>query len=147
MSDRQAGIITEIEVEGIGMVRHPSMWQWVAIRRVRGPNRRIAQLAAACTMTIKQFKRLPIGKQQEVWAAYLTLTSPTNVGASTARANQPPAKFRKGLHRTDEEKVAIGRKLIAKKASLPRGHFGPWLIEQGIPGSFARMAMGLARAA
>lgn len=45
------------------------------------------------------------------------------------------------------EKAAIGRVLLDKKASLPRGHFGPWLEEQGVPANFARGAMRLAKAA
>lgn len=97
-------------------------------------------------MTIQQFKLLSLEKRQEVWAAYLTLTSPTNVGTMAARENEPPAGFQKGIHRTAEEKATIGRKLLEMKASLPRGHFGPWLDQQGIP-SFANDAIRLARAA
>jgi len=35
--------------------------------------------------------------------------------------DQEPLRFQMGVHRTDAEKVAIGRKLLEVKASLPRG--------------------------
>ncbi|WP_181257265.1 hypothetical protein [Pseudaminobacter soli (ex Li et al. 2025)] len=50
-----------------------------------------------------------------------------------------------GIHRTDAEKAAIGHQLLDKKAELPRGHFGAWLKEQGVPRQFASEAMRLAR--
>jgi hypothetical protein len=63
--------LTEIEVEDIGTVRLPNMWQQASLNRVRGPNREIARFAAAACMSIKQFKRLPAEKQQEIRLACL----------------------------------------------------------------------------
>ena len=60
-------------------VRLPNMWQQVGLKRVRGPNREIARFAAAACMSIKQFKRLPAEKQQEIRLAYLRLMSPGNI--------------------------------------------------------------------
>jgi hypothetical protein len=71
--------LTEIEVEDIGTVRLPNMWQQMSLKRVRAPNREIARFAAAACMSIKQFKRLPAEKQQEIRWAYLRLMSPTNI--------------------------------------------------------------------
>jgi hypothetical protein len=71
--------LTEIEVEDIGTVRLPNMWQQMSLKRVRGPNREIARFAAASCMSIKQFKSLPADKQQEIRLAYLRLMSPTNI--------------------------------------------------------------------
>ncbi len=53
--------------------------------------------------------------------------------------------FRSGAHRTIEEKIEIGRQLIAKKAALPRGHFGPWLRESGLGSHLAHQCMRLAK--
>lgn len=139
-------MITEIEVEGIGMIRIPNMWQWHRLKRVRGPNRDIAQLAAAACMSIKQFKSLPIEKQQEVWRAYRALTSMDN-SPVPARTQDDGPMLTKGIHRTDAEKIKIGRMLLGKKAELQRGHFGPWLEKQGIPKGFAQAVMKMAKAA
>jgi hypothetical protein len=54
------------------------------------------------------------------------------------------AAFRRGAHRTVEEKTEIGRQLIAKKAALPRGHFGPWLRASGLS-HMAHQCMTMAR--
>jgi hypothetical protein len=70
--------LTEIEVEDIGTVL-PNMWQQMSPKRVRGPNRETARFAAAACMSIKQFKRLPAEKQQEIRWAYLRLMSPSNI--------------------------------------------------------------------
>jgi hypothetical protein len=53
--------------------------------------------------------------------------------------------FRKGGHRTIEEKIEIGRKLLEMKAELPHGHFGPWLRESGISQGLAHDCMKFAR--
>jgi hypothetical protein len=71
--------LTEIEVEDIGTVRLPNMWQQASLKRVRGANREIARFAAAACMSIKQFTALPAEKQQEIRRAYLRLMSPGNI--------------------------------------------------------------------
>jgi hypothetical protein len=71
--------LTEIEVEDIGMVRLPNMWQQMSLKRVRGPNREISRFAAAACMSIKQFKNLPAEKQREIRLANLRLMSPSNI--------------------------------------------------------------------
>jgi hypothetical protein len=46
-----------------------------------------------------------------------------------------------------EQKLAIGRRLLQVKASLPHGHFGPWLDKQeGFSRHMALQCMALARA-
>lgn len=67
------------------------------------------------------------------------------INASEAEKGRAP--FRRGAHRTREEKVEIGRMLIAKKAELPHGHFGPWLKQSGLSEGTARDCMALARRA
>lgn len=55
--------------------------------------------------------------------------------------------FSRGRHRIAEEKLALGRRLLEVKASLPRGHFGPWLRDKaGVSARTAHTAMRLARA-
>ncbi|MCA1495003.1 hypothetical protein I6F11_29780 [Ensifer sp. NBAIM29] len=68
--------LTEIEVEGVGIMRLPSMWHWERIKAMpRGPNKAIAPAAFGLGMTIRQFKRLPAEKQREAIQAYYKLTS------------------------------------------------------------------------
>jgi len=57
------------------------------------------------------------------------------------------AAFRRGARRSIEEKIEIGRMLIARKAELPHGQFGPWLKEAGLSGHMAQQCMALARRA
>lgn len=71
-------------------------------------------------------------------------------GAQTAARISETAKGREMPSRRrirDEEKIALGRRLIEVKAELPRGHWGPWLKRQGLPISSAHQAMRLAKAA
>jgi hypothetical protein len=56
--------------------------------------------------------------------------------------------FRKGAHPTAEERISIGKRLLEAKATLPHGHFGPWLCEKsGLGYDAARRYMAAARAA
>lgn len=51
-----------------------------------------------------------------------------------------------GGHMSVEQKLVIGRRLVQVKASLPHGHFGPWLDrQQGLARSMAQQCMSLAR--
>jgi hypothetical protein len=138
-------MITEVVVDGVGIIRQPNMWQIWSLKRVRGPNKWIAWYAAAACMTIKQFKKLPADKQEEVRRAYLALTSPHNV---PLHSKPPEPAYRKGQHLSDEEKVELGRKLLGVKARLPRGHFGPWVAEKsGMTASMVQQYMRLAQVA
>jgi hypothetical protein len=66
--------------------------------------------------------------------------------ANASEIEKGRAAFRKGAHRTVKEKIEIGRQLLAKKAALPRGHFGPWLLEQsGLSQHTAHQCMRMAR--
>ncbi|PSJ57392.1 hypothetical protein [Pseudaminobacter soli (ex Li et al. 2025)] len=80
-----------------------------------------------------------------------TLTSrEASRGMQTAARVSEAAKGREMPYRRrlrEEEKIALGRELIEVKASLPHGHFGPWLKKQGVPISSAHQAMRLAKAA
>lgn len=45
-----------------------------------------------------------------------------------------------------DQKLAIGRRLLEVKASLPHGHFGLWLDKQeGLSPGMARQCMALAK--
>lgn len=47
-----------------------------------------------------------------------------------------------GGHRSDREKIEIGRYLLEVKAKLPRGHFGPWLRDKsGLSDGMAHQCM------
>lgn len=139
-------MLTEIQIEDVGTYRLPNMWQWKRIQRVRGPNRNIAPLAVGLGLTYQEFRALPREKQKEAQRAYLDLTSPANIDP-LPRTGPPPrtVAFRPCIHRTDEEKVEIGKYLLQVKKSLPRGHFGPWLRDEaGISEATARLCMRLA---
>lgn len=71
-------------------------------------------------------------------------------GVQTSARVSEAAKGRRmpSRHRTKDEKIEIGRQLLAKKAALPRGHFGPWLLEQaGLSQHTAHQCMRFAKAA
>ena len=135
---------TEIEIEGVGTYRLPNQWQSQRLRRLRGDERQTAVLALGCGMTIRQVSKLPADKQAEVHKAYLALMSPSNV---VPLADPAPAETRvipRG-HLSDGQKLAIGRWLLHQKATLPRGHFGPWLDKQkGLSRHMASQCMALA---
>ncbi|MBM2711681.1 DUF3102 domain-containing protein [Mesorhizobium caraganae] len=133
---------TEIEIEGVGVFR-PNMWQSQRLSRLRGLKRHIAVLAAGCRMTTRQFMKLPDATKAELDRAYLALMSPSN----SYRPASEPAETRAepGGHMSAEMKLAIGRRLLQVKASLPHGHFGPWLDKQeGLSRSMAQQCMALA---
>ncbi|ESZ46254.1 hypothetical protein X731_16345 [Mesorhizobium sp. L2C054A000] len=136
--------MTEIEIEGVGTYRLPNQWQGQRLRRLRGDERHTTVLAIGCGMTVRQFNKLPADKQQEVHRAYLALMSPSNV---TPLHDPAPAATRaipRG-HLSDRQKLAIGRWLLHHKASLPHGHFGPWVAKQdGLSRHMASQCMALA---
>ncbi|TIS85645.1 MAG: DUF3102 domain-containing protein [Mesorhizobium sp.] len=48
-------------------------------------------------------------------------------------------------HLSPDQKLVIGRWLVETKASLPHGHFGPWLDKQeGLSRGMALQCMALA---
>jgi hypothetical protein len=51
-----------------------------------------------------------------------------------------------GPRLSEDRKLEIGRQLLEAKASLPRGHFGPWLEKQeGLSQGMAHQCMALAK--
>ncbi|MER9600084.1 hypothetical protein [Mesorhizobium sp. M0244] len=47
--------------------------------------------------------------------------------------------------RSREELIALGKRMLAVKASVPHGEFGPWLRDQPITYDLALQAIRLAR--
>jgi hypothetical protein len=136
---------TEVEIEGVGTYRLPNQWQLERVNRLRGLKRHIAVLAVGCGMTVRQFMKLPDATKAEVDRAYLALMSPSNSYRPASEPTEPRAV--PGGHMSVDQKLAIGRRLLEAKASLPRGHFGPWLEkQQGLSRSMALQCMTLARA-
>ena len=135
----------EIEIEGVGTYRLPNIWEQDRIKRMRPRSRQLeARLALPLGMTVAQFRRLPQQAREAVRRAYLSLTAPPEPSRLQGRP-EPCLRLAKGVHRTDEEKAAIGRYLLEVKAGLPRGHFGPWLDDHNVSKSLAHEAMKLAR--
>ncbi|PWE53043.1 hypothetical protein DEM27_27075 [Metarhizobium album] len=71
-------MLTEIAIEDIGVYRLPNMWRHQRIRVIRGENQHLATLAFGLGITIKQFKKLPRDKQDEVHQAFCQLTAPSS---------------------------------------------------------------------
>ncbi|AWI58631.1 DUF3102 domain-containing protein [Sinorhizobium fredii] len=140
--------LTEIEVEGVGTIRHLNMWQIGAMRKCQGANRYIAPFAFSAGMTVRQFKTLTPELQEAVRQAYHRLTSPANmVPSPEAQAQQQARRLpRPGEHVSKERMIELGRELLEIKARLPRGHFGPWVEEKsGITYSQAQRFMRAAK--
>ena len=135
---------TEVEIDGVGTYRLPNQWQLARINRLRGLKRHIAALAAGLGMTTHQFMKLPDATKAEVDRAYLALMSPSNIYRPAAEPTETPAV--PGGHMSVEQKLIIGRRLLEIKASLPHGHFGPWLEKQkGLSRGMASQCMAVAR--
>jgi hypothetical protein len=136
--------MTEIEIEGVGTYRLPNQWQGQRLKRLRGDDRHTAVLAIGCGMTVRQFNKLPADKQHEVHRAYLALMSSSNMDSLV----REPAETRlipRG-HLSLEQKLAVGRWLLHNKASLPHGHFGPWVARQeGLSQAVAHQCMAMAK--
>lgn len=70
-------MLTEIEVEGLGVMRHLNNWRqerW--FRMPRGPNGIIAPAAFGLGMSLQQFKKLPVDRQKAALEAFDRLTTP-----------------------------------------------------------------------
>ncbi|RWE12442.1 MAG: hypothetical protein EOS61_14965 [Mesorhizobium sp.] len=133
----------EIEVEGVGTYRLPNDWQYRRLGRLRGEKRHTAVLAFGCGMTVRQFAKLAMDRQQAVHRAYLDLMSPPVPEAADNDVVALP-----GGHWSTDLKIKVGCWLHYMKSTLPRGHFGPWVQKQpGLSRSMAQQCMTLAREA
>lgn len=141
--------LTEIEIEDVGTYRLPNMHQAARIRTMAaGPNKHLAPLAFGLGMTIRQFKKLSPEKREEVRQAYWSLVAPSNGLRPDQPAKSPPGLPRAYERLSEARMVELGRELIAIKAKLPRGHFGPWVKEKsGISYTAAQRFMRAAKRA
>ena len=121
-------MLTEVEVEGVGIMRHCNDWQVTRIRRIQGPNRYIAWAAFGLGMTLQQFKKLSPEQQKAARDAHNRLCAPD--ANAPPRTPQGPRLPRPGEHVSFEEQIELGRRLIEMKGRLPRGHFLPWIEEK-----------------
>jgi len=139
-------MITEIEIEDVGVYRLPNMWQNHRIISMPRAKRFNASLAYGLGMSLQQFYALPADKQEEVARAYWTLVSPT------ASALQPPARgpvLPRPYERLSEARmIEIGQELLRIKDRLPHGEFGPWLADRsGLTPAAAQRYMRAAKKA
>ena len=140
-------MITEIEVEGIGTMRHMNAFQMRrALRIADRKNRAIAMAAFGIGLTVQEFKRLSADQQRLIWDAHNRLTAP-GAGAPSRLTTEQAAKPPRAWERLSEaEKASYGRQLLNVKASLPHGHFRRWVEDQsGITYSQAQRYMSVAR--
>jgi len=119
--------VSEIEIDGVGIVRPLDAMQIRKLLRVRGADKTIAGAAFAAGMTVARYKKLPAAKQAEVLQAYMRLTAPDNCPAPSAGKEVRKPSLRDFSY---AERIALGSRLIAIKAQLPLGHFGLWCEEK-----------------
>lgn len=124
-------MLTEIEVEGVGIMRHLNEWQqerW--FKMARGPNRVIAPAAFGLGMSLQQFKRLPVDQQKAALEAYNRLLAPPPMKGMEGTASRQNRLPRPWERISEDRQIELGRILLAKKAELPKGHFLPWLANE-----------------
>ena len=139
----------EIEVEGVGIMRHCNDWQVRRIRRIADPqNRAIAWAAFGLGMTLQQFKKLKPDQQRAAMNAHNRLTSPSACAPASPAVPRQPRFPRRHERLSEAEMAELGRRLLQVKAGLPRGHFLPWIEEKsGISYGQAQRWMKAAREA
>lgn len=141
-------MITEIEVEDVGVMRHMNEYQVARLRKIKGPNRAIAPLAFGLGLTFQQFRNLSPEQKRAAQEAHNRLTSP--LGTVLADGPVPDEnRLPQPNERVSEERmVQMGRELLEIKKSLPHGHFGPWIRDKsGITETQARRFMEAAKEA
>lgn len=140
-------MLTEIEVEGLGTMRHLNVWQLDRIKRMRpGLNKEIALVSFGLGLTVQQFKKLDAGQRKAAIEAQNRLYAPTPFIQPGER--QRPRTPRRGEHVSIERQIAIGRDLIRVKGQLPHGHFRLWVEDKsGITYTQARRYMKAAKEA
>lgn len=137
--------VTEIQIEGVGTVRHLTSEDARRVRTCHGPNKFILPYALACGLTLKKFKSLSIDKQREVAQAYNALTSPANI-EPVRKPKADDRLFQPRIHRSDAEKIEMGKFFIQQKNALPHGYFGLWLRDKaGVSEGMAQECMRWAR--
>lgn len=139
--------LTEVEVEGVGVMRHLNNWQIMAIRKMADPKRRaIAELAFGLGMTVRQFQGLSAAHQDAAREAHNRLYCPE--AFSPPKPENASVRLPQRYERVSDEKMAtMGAELLAIKGKLPRGHFRVWVEEtSGISCSQAQRFMRAANA-
>ncbi|MBB5041899.1 DUF3102 domain-containing protein [Shinella fusca] len=141
-------MITEIDVDGVGIMRHLNNWQVMAIRKMANSKRRsIAELAFGLGMTVRQFQDLSVSHQNAAREAHKRLYSPE--AFSPPKPENAPMRLPRPYERVPENKMAaLGAELLQVKRKLPHGHFRLWVEEKsGISYSQAQRFMRMAKEA
>ena len=139
-------MMTEIEVEGVGIMRQVNDWQMVRIKAIsNSANQQMAFVAFGLGMTIRQFKALPPNKQRAAWDAHNRLYSPMAFNPAEPPRPRPPQPYER---LSADKMVDDGRKLLHVKQLFPLGHFRRWVEDKsGITYSQAQRWMKEAKAA
>jgi hypothetical protein len=121
--------VTEIEIEGVGIMRPLNDWQVVRIKAMSNrQNKAIAWTAFSLGMSLQQFKKLPQDKQREAHGAFQAMTAPNALTPATEQREAKSSQWpRRGEHVAIEDQIELGQRLLEIKATLPRGHFIPWV--------------------
>ena len=130
-------------IVGLCTVRLLDTQQIRKLMRVRGADKSIAGAAFAAGMTIARFKKLPPEQQRIVQQAYTALIAADSIAARPEKPGKPSLR-----DFSEEERVALGGRLLAVKARLPHGHFGIWCDEKsGLKRNTIRVCMKMTKAA
>jgi len=137
--------MTEIEVEGVGIMRQVNDWQMVRIKAISNrANQQMAFVAFGLGMTIRQFKGLLPEKQRAAWDAHNRLYSPMAFNPAEPPRPRPPRPYERV---SADKMVEYGSKLLQVKQQLPHGHFRRWVEDKsGITYSQAQRFMNAAAA-
>ncbi|WHO22638.1 DUF3102 domain-containing protein [Agrobacterium tumefaciens] len=142
-------MITEIEIDGVGILRPMNAYQLHRAMRIKDRgNRAIALAAFGLGLSVQQFKKLPPEKQREIWDAHSRLIAPAAISTRREPSHQAPQPPKPYTRLSEAQKAHYGRQLIDMKASLPHGHFRRWVEDKsGITYSQAQRYMSAAKEA
>lgn len=121
---------TEIEVEGLGVMRHLNSFQLARVKCIANrENRSLAFAAFGLGMTLRQFKALPLQQQKAAWEAHNRLYAADTYTRKTDQPARP--RLPRPYERVSGEKAAqLGADLLRVKHELPHGHFRRWVEDK-----------------
>lgn len=123
-------MITEIEVEGLGVLRHLNNFQMLRVKRISDKRKRSTAIVAfGLGMTVRQFDALTTEQQRVAWEAHNRLYAPVSVQPD--RSAPAPQRLPRPYERVSQDRAAqLGADLLRIRSELPRGHFRRWVEDK-----------------
>lgn len=116
-----AGMITEIEVEGLGVLRHLNNFQMLRVKRISDKRKRSTAIVAfGLGMTVRQFEALTTEQQRVAWEAHNRLYAP--VSMQPDRTAPAPLRLPRPYERVSQDRAAQlgGGSTRHKERAAPR---------------------------